>query len=173
MDELQRLQPREFHEASKRPVVLVLDNVRSMHNVGSVFRTADAFRIERIILCGMTPQPPHRDITKTALGAELAVPWQYFENISDALSELKRDGYGLWAVEQAHGSTSLEQWKPEGKTALIFGHEVHGVSDEVLEQADGCLEIPQEGTKHSLNISVAVGVVLWEVVREGDEIMRS
>lgn len=166
MDELGRMSVDEFRRAEKNPVFIVLDNIRSMHNVGSVFRTADAFLAEGIALCGYTPQPPHRDIHKTALGATETVDWLYFPTTMDAVQTLKAGGYRIFAVEQAVGSISLEQFSAaEGKTAIVFGNEVEGVDSEVIAHCDGCIEIPQLGMKHSLNISVAAGIVLWEMVR--------
>lgn len=166
MEELGRLSPEEIQAAEKHPVIVILDDVRSMHNVGSVFRTCDAFAVEALYLCGYTPTPPHRDIHKTALGATETVLWKHFATTADAVSAAHREGYKVLAVEQAHNSTLLHnlQWKNE-KIALVFGNEVTGVNDEVLKAADGCIEIPQWGAKHSLNISVSVGVVLWEMVR--------
>lgn len=167
MDALQRKSVEAFRQAEKMPVTVVLDNIRSMHNVGSVFRTADAFLLEGIQLCGYTPQPPHRDIQKTALGATETVHWQYQSRTVDAVLQLKASGYKVYAVEQAAGSISLQafDWSPAVKIAVVFGNEVEGVSNEVLAQCDGCIEIPQLGMKHSLNISVAAGIVLWELVR--------
>jgi 23S rRNA (guanosine2251-2'-O)-methyltransferase len=164
MDELGRLSVDDFKQAAKNPVMVVLDNIRSMHNVGSVFRTADAFLAEGICLCGYTPQPPHRDIHKTALGATETVDWLYFPTTMEAAQALKQKGYKLFAVEQAEGSISLEKFTiANEKMAVIFGNEVGGVDAEVLKLCDGCIEIPQLGTKHSLNISVAAGIVLWKI----------
>lgn len=167
MDELGRKSVDEFKQADKSPVMVVLDNIRSMHNVGSVFRTADAFLAEGICLCGYTPQPPHRDIHKTALGATETVDWLYFSTTVEAVQQLKQRGYRIWAIEQAEGSVTLESFSfdADEPTAVVFGNEVEGVSDEVLTLCDGCIEIPQLGMKHSLNISVAAGIVLWEMVR--------
>jgi 23S rRNA (guanosine2251-2'-O)-methyltransferase len=167
MDELGRKSIEEFKQATKTPVIAVLDNIRSMHNVGSVFRTADAFLIEAIFLCGYTPQPPHRDINKTALGATESVDWIYFDNTTSAVAELKNQGYKVFAIEQTEGSISLEKISSNQyeKLAVVFGNEVEGVNDEVLSMVDGSIEIPQMGMKHSLNISVAAGIVLWELVR--------
>lgn len=167
MDELGRKSVEEFKQASKTPLIAVLDNIRSMHNVGSVFRTADAFLIEAIFLCGYTPQPPHRDINKTALGATESVDWIYFGAATEAVTELKNKGYKVFAVEQTEGSISLEKFSASGndKIAVVFGNEVEGVQDDVLKLVDGSIEIPQLGMKHSLNISVAAGIVLWEMVR--------
>ena len=166
MDELGRLSPDEAHFAAKHPVIVILDDVRSMHNVGSVFRTCDAFAVAELHLCGFTPPPPHRDIHKTALGATDTVKWRHFDSVNDAIVFARQNEYSVWAVEQAHNSVSLEQFKQNlSKTALIFGNEVTGVHQDALSAADGCIEIPQWGSKHSLNISVSVGVVLWELVR--------
>jgi 23S rRNA (guanosine2251-2'-O)-methyltransferase len=167
MDELPRKNKTEFQQADKLPVVLLLENIRSMHNVGSVFRTADAFLVEAIYLCGYTPRPPHRDIHKTALGATETVEWKYFEHSPEAVKFLKKEGFQIVGVEQVAGSITLQDFKLHGreKLVLIFGNEVDGVSDEVLEYCDACIEIPQFGMKHSLNVSVAAGMVLWELVR--------
>jgi 23S rRNA (guanosine2251-2'-O)-methyltransferase len=166
MDELGRMSVDEFKQAPKNPVMVVLDNIRSMHNVGSVFRTADAFLAEGICLCGYTPQPPHRDIHKTALGATETVDWMYFSTTLEAVQALKERGYRIYAVEQTEGSTSLERFTPsDRKIAVVFGNEVEGVNAEILPLCDGYIEIPQMGMKHSLNISVAAGIVLWEIVR--------
>ncbi len=167
MDELGRMSVAEFKEAKKNPIVVVLDNIRSMHNVGSVFRTSDAFRIEAICLCGYTPQPPHRDIQKTALGATETVNWIYFEHTLDAIQQLKTHGYSIFAIEQVEGSISLESFDAlDKKMAVVFGNEVEGVDNEVLTICDGCIEIPQLGMKHSLNISVAAGIVLWDLTKQ-------
>jgi 23S rRNA (guanosine2251-2'-O)-methyltransferase len=167
MDELPRKNKAEFHLAEKRPVILLLENIRSMHNVGSVFRTADAFLAEAIFLCGYSPRPPHRDIHKTALGATETVEWKYFEKSREAIDILKTAGYLIIAVEQVAGSIPLQQFtfKTGEKMVLVFGNEVEGVSEEVLSFCDACIEIPQFGMKHSLNISVAAGMVLWELAR--------
>ncbi len=164
LDELNRVAIEEFKEQEKLPVVVVLDQVRSMHNVGSVFRTADGFSIEKVILCGITAQPPHREIEKTALGATQSVDWAYYADTSDALVELKTAGYVLVAIEQAEGSTYLHEFKPDPlqKYALIFGNEVEGVSEKAMKIADVCIEIPQFGTKHSFNIVISAGIVLWD-----------
>jgi len=158
----------EFHDAEKIPVCILLDNVRSLNNVGSAFRTADAFRIEKIYLAGITGTPPHRDIHKTALGATESVVWEYFEKPADAVRALKASGYSIVAIEQTDESTPLQNFQPvrNGKYCLVFGNEIHGVSDEVIALADAALEIPQSGTKHSLNIAVCVGIVAWEVFRK-------
>ena len=165
MEELGRKSVEEFKEAGKLPLVVVLDNVRSMHNVGSVFRTSDAFLIERLILCGYTPQPPHRDINKTALGATETITWQYAATTKEALQQLKNEGYQIAAIEQTTNSISLPDfhWEIKHPLAVIFGNEVEGVSDEVLSICDASIEIPQLGMKHSLNISVAAGIVLYKL----------
>ncbi len=161
---LSRLSVAEFKNADKTPFVIVLDNVRSLNNIGSVFRTADAFLLRGICLCGITAKPPHRDIEKTALGATESIYWEYFDNTVDALIKLKAMEYTIVAVEQTGKSILLQDFKPESnkKYAFVFGHEVMGVSDEALTHCDICVEIPQFGTKHSLNISVSVGIVIWE-----------
>ncbi|SMO32696.1 SpoU rRNA Methylase family protein [Saccharicrinis carchari] len=162
--ELNRLSVEEFKHAKKTPIVVVLDNVRSLNNVGSVFRTSDALCLQEIYLCGITPTPPHNDIHKTALGAEDSMRWSYHEDTISAILALKNKGYKVYCVEQAVGSTSLLDFKPvqDQKMALIFGNEVKGVQQAVIDTADACIEIPQFGTKHSLNISVSAGIVLWE-----------
>lgn len=163
---LYRLTVDEFKNAEKHPFVLILDNVRSQHNVGSVFRSADAFLIRGICLCGITATPPHRDIEKTALGATETVYWEYFDHTAEAILKLKDLGYRVLAIEQTSTSQDLLDWKPElqAKTAFVFGHEVMGVSEEALALCDGAIEIPQFGTKHSLNVSVTAGIVLWDAV---------
>jgi tRNA G18 (ribose-2'-O)-methylase SpoU len=165
MDELGRKTVEEFKAADKTPVVLVLDNIRSMHNVGSVFRTADAFLLQGIILCGYTPVPPHRDINKTALGATETVEWQYFSTTMEAVKALKDAGYQVMAIEQAENSSMLDRFMPPETQplALVFGNEVSGVDAEVMKAVDGCIEIPQSGMKHSLNISVSTGIVVWDI----------
>jgi 23S rRNA (guanosine2251-2'-O)-methyltransferase len=164
MDELGRKTPEDFRRADKFPLVLILDNIRSMMNTGSVFRTADAFLLEAIYLCGITATPPHREIHKTALGATESVPWSYFAETTQAVMKLKKEGYQILAVEQVAGSIDLAQFHPERnkKYALVFGNEVKGVEDAVLDLCDGCIEIPQFGTKHSLNISVTAGMIIWD-----------
>jgi tRNA G18 (ribose-2'-O)-methylase SpoU len=166
-EELNRLSIPKFKEASKLPVVVVLDNVRSTHNIGSVFRTADAFRIEKIILCGISATPPDKDIRKTALGATESVEWSYSASTADAIRELKGAGTRIYAIEQADESIPLSDFNPGpgARMALVFGHEVKGVQEEVMALVDGCIEIPQAGTKHSLNVSVSAGIVLWEVFK--------
>lgn len=158
----------EFRESEKFPIVVILENIRSMHNVGSVFRTADAFLISGIRLCGYTPKPPHRDIHKTALGATDTVAWQYSEKTADAINVLKQEGYKVFAVEQVEKSISLRDFSfhRSEKIAVIFGNEVTGIEQEALNLCDGSIEIPQYGMKHSLNISVAAGIVLWELVHK-------
>lgn len=161
--EMQRLSVEEFKEADKLPLIVVLDDVRSMHNVGSVFRTGDAFRIEAVYLCGITSTPPMAEIHKTALGAEDSVNWRYFSSALEALNALKAESYEVYAIEQAHGSTMLQDFKPQTnkKYAVVLGNEVKGVHQEVVDASDGCLEIPQFGTKHSMNVSVTGGIVIW------------
>ena len=163
--ELDRLNVEEFKQVEKTPICIVLDNVRSLNNIGSVFRTADAFLIEKIYLCGITATPPHKDIHKTALGATDSVAWEHRESTLELLEELREDGYTSLAVEQAENAVMLNDFKVEEnkKYALIFGNEVKGVSQEVVSASDLVLEIPQYGTKHSLNISVSVGVVVWDL----------
>ena len=165
--EMQRLTVEQFREAEKLPLVVVLDDVRSMHNVGSVFRTGDAFRIERVYLCGITSTPPSTEIHKTALGAEDSVSWSYCGNALEAVEALKADGYEILSVEQAHGSTMLQDFMPLSgkKYAVVLGNEVKGVHQEVVDASDGCLEIPQFGTKHSLNVSVAAGIIIWHFAK--------
>lgn len=164
MEELNRLSVSDFKEVEKKPLVIVLDNVRSLHNVGSVFRTADGFAIERIVLTGITGQPPHREIEKTALGATESISWTYESEVENAILDLKKDGYTIAAVEQVKGSVFLDNFQPSNdqKYALVFGNEVNGVSESVLKHVDVCLEIPQFGTKHSFNISITVGILLWD-----------
>ncbi len=166
-DELERLSLEEFREVEKVPLWVVLDNVRSLNNIGSVFRTADAFRLEGIFLCGITATPPHREIHKTALGASESVRWEYRENTLEAITELKQSGCRILAVEQTEGAVMLDQvlLSDGQKYALVFGHEIRGVEQQVVDMSDLCIEIPQFGTKHSLNISVAAGIVIWEMFR--------
>jgi len=165
--ELGRITPEEYKNSDRNPIVIVLDNVRSLLNTGSIFRTADAFRVRAVCLCGITGTPPHREINKTALGAAEVVPWRYFSETTDAITELKKDGYTVISVEQAEGSTDLASYEfGRGKNyAVVFGHEINGVSQEVLDMSDACIEIPQFGTKHSFNIAVAAGIVLWEAAK--------
>lgn len=168
MDELNRPSIEAFREQARKPVALVLDNVRSGLNVGSVFRTADGFGLERILLCGITAIPPHREILKTALGATESVSWSHYPDPVAAVLELKNEGYKVLAVEQAVGSIQLHEFRvlPGRQYALVFGNEVNGVSDEVMAHVDGALEIPQAGAKHSLNISVCAGILAWEFARQ-------
>ena len=164
--ELDRLSVDEYKETEKTPITVVLDNVRSCNNIGSVFRTSDALLIEKIILCGITATPPNKDIHKTALDAEKSVPWEYFEETEAAVNQLKENGYRVYAVEQVENSISLPDFIPEKnqKLALVFGNEVKGVQQSVVNCCDGAIEIPQYGTKHSFNISVSAGIVLWDLV---------
>ena len=168
LEELNRLSVPEFKAAKKIPVCIVLDNVRSLHNVGSAFRTADAFSVEKLVLTGITGKPPHREIEKTALGATASVAWSYHESSRDAVNMLKSDGWKIVIVEQTSESIPLQKFTGDSseKICLVFGNEINGVSDDVMELADVALEIPQSGTKHSLNISVCVGIVVWEIVRD-------
>jgi len=163
--EMERLSADDYRTSAKLPLVLVLDSIRSMNNIGSIFRSADAFRIEGLILCGITAQPPHPDIHKTALGAEDGVPWRYSSSCLEAVRELQAKGYTVLALEQAHESLRLDHFVPEpgARYALVLGNEVKGVAEEVVAAADHCLEIPQYGTKHSLNVSVAAGIALWQL----------
>ena len=183
--EMERMNVEEFKQSEKMPLVVVLDDVRSMYNVGSVFRTSDAFRIEAIYLCGITAQPPHPEIHKTALGAEDTVEWRYFKDTMEAVNDLKARGYFVYSIEQCEGSTKLQNLSPltpEGgsrpdnssfpshiphsrKYAIIMGNEVKGVRQDVVNASDGCLEIPQFGTKHSLNVSTTAGMVIWEFAK--------
>lgn len=165
-EELKRPDLQEFKAAEKLPVIVVMDNVRSMHNVGSTFRTGDAFAIAGIALCGITAQPPHREIHKTALGATESVDWKHYETTQAACEALRADGYQIMAVEQVQNSIPLQNFKPKPnqKLAIVFGNEVFGVEEEIVALADGCIEIPQFGIKHSLNISVTAGIVLWDLV---------
>lgn len=164
-EELNRIDIETFKKTTKTPLVVVLDNVRSCNNIGSVFRTGDAMLIESVYLCGFTATPPNKEIHKTALDAEKAVDWKYFENTTDAVNHLKKEGYKVFAVEQVENSIMLNEAQPkEGeKWALIFGNEVKGVDQEVVDLCDGAIEIPQFGTKHSFNISVSCGIVLWDL----------
>lgn len=168
---LNRKSLEEFKQAKKRPIVLVLDNVRSLNNVGSAFRTGDAFLVEALYLCGSTGTPPNKEIEKTALGATESVNWQYFKSTEEAIQELKSKDFKIYAVEQASESIALNNFVYTGeKTALVFGNEVYGVEQDIIDSCDGVIEIPQEGTKHSLNISVTVGIVLWEMLRTNNKI---
>ncbi len=167
-EEIIRLSVSDFKEATKIPLVIVLDNIRSQHNIGSVFRTADAFRVEAVHLCGITAMPPNREIHKTALGSTESVNWKYYAATGDSIRELKEAGYTIVAVEQASGSIMIQKYKPEPfkKYALVFGNEVHGIEDDIMNSSDLCLEIPQAGTKHSLNIAVSAGILIWEFFKE-------
>jgi len=167
MEELNRMSVEEFKESAKMPVIAVLENIRSAYNVGSVFRTADAFLLEAIYICGYTCQPPHKEIKKTALGAEDSVTWKHFNDAHAAIEQLKSEGYKVYAIEQAVNSCALQgvDFKSIEKVAVIFGNEVSGVEQSTIELCDGVIEIPQFGMKHSLNIATAAGVVLWEIVR--------
>ncbi len=164
---MNRLSVEEYHKSEKTPFVVVLDNVRSLYNVGSVFRTSDAFRISLVCLCGITACPPHAEIHKTALGAEDSVEWNYFEHTEDCITWLRQKGYTVYAVEQCEGSTLLnEKLKIKNeKLAIVLGNEVKGVQQQVVDMCDDCLEIPQYGTKHSLNVSVTAGIVIWELFK--------
>ncbi len=163
--ELNRISVDEYKDAEKTPFIVILDNIRSLSNIGSVFRTGDGFRIEAVYLCGITAQPPHREIQKTALGATESVDRKYFEKTTEAITELKESGYQVFAVEQAENSHKLGEFAPDfsKKCAFIFGNEVKGVQQNAIDISDGCLEIPQYGTKHSFNISITAGIVLWEM----------
>lgn len=164
LDELNRASVAQFKALDKLPVAVVLDNVRSLHNVGSAFRTSDAFAVDQICLCGITGTPPNREIEKTALGATNSVNWKHYATTLQAVHQLRVDGYLIIAIEQAVDSTKLHEFEPipGEKYALVFGNEVNGVADEVMEQIDGCIEIPQFGTKHSFNIAVSAGIILWD-----------
>lgn len=171
LEELGRISVDDFKSVEKIPVVVILDNIRSMHNIGSVFRTSDAFLIEKVYLCGITATPPNKEIRKTALGATESVDWEYVEEINELIPQLKSDGFKILSIEQTEGSTSLSDFLDcrqagelieKEKFAVIFGNEVDGVQQSVIDQSDFCLEIPQGGTKHSLNVSVCAGIVLWE-----------
>lgn len=152
----------EFDQSAKLPVIIILDNIRSLSNVGAFFRTADAFRIQELYLCGITACPPHREIHKTALGADETVKWKYFGTTKEACESLKAEGYKIFAVEQIEGSTMLQDFDFQSKSAFILGNEVEGVSEEALPYCDGAIELPQEGTKHSLNVSVCAGIIMWK-----------
>lgn len=172
LDELGRMSPDEYRKSDKNPIIVVLDNVRSMLNVGAVFRSCDAFRVEKMYLCGYTPRPPHRDITKTAIGAENTVEWEHRQEVRTLIGELQEKGYACWAVEQTEASTKLPDFKRVSgkKYALILGNEVEGVQQDVVNQCQGALEIPQYGSKHSLNISVAAGIVIYGVLHAKMEV---
>ncbi|MGL4992834.1 MAG: RNA methyltransferase [Bacteroidales bacterium] len=162
--EMNRITPDEFKGEEKMPLVIVLDNVRSLNNVGSIFRTSDAYLIEKIVLCGITATPPNVEIHKTALGAEETVNWIYAKETLEAITELKKDGYIILSIEQCHGSVMLNEFTPDPtkKYAVVFGNEVKGVQQEVIDASNGCLELPQYGTKHSLNVSITAGIVIWD-----------
>lgn len=166
--EMQRLSIDEFHEAKKLPLTVVLDDVRSLYNVGSVFRSSDAFRVEAVYLCGITATPPHPEIHKTALGGEDSVAWRYFNTATEAVQSLHDEGVTVFSIEQVEGSTKLQNLHldTDKRYAVVFGNEVKGVHQEVVDMSDGCLEIPQFGTKHSLNVSVTAGMVIWEVAKQ-------
>lgn len=165
--ELKRISVDAFKDAEKVPLVVVLDDVRSMYNVGSVFRTADAFRLKAVYLCGITAQPPHNEIHKTALGAEDSVDWRYFATAEEAVKKLHNDGYEVLSIEQCEGSVLLQNYRPENHPiAVVLGNEVKGVHQEVIDLCDGCLEIEQYGTKHSMNVAVTAGIVIWEMFRK-------
>ncbi len=165
---MQRLSVEEFRDAEKMPLVVVLDDVRSMHNVGSVFRTADSFRVSEVVLCGITGCPPHAELHKTALGAEDSVAWRYFPTASEAVRQLQSDGYTVYSVEQVEHSTKLQRFVAEKgrRYAVVLGNEVKGVHQEVVDTSDGCLEIPQLGTKHSMNVSVTAGIVIYKFAEQ-------
>jgi 23S rRNA (guanosine2251-2'-O)-methyltransferase len=167
VDEMDRMSVDEFKESEKFPFVIVLDNIRSLNNIGSFFRTADALRAEKILLCGYTQAPPHREITRSALGAEMSVAWEKCPNAAAAVKMLKSRGYKVWCVEQAEGSVLLQNFEPDPATpyAFVFGNEVEGVDDAAIAESDGCLEIPQFGTKHSFNVSVSAGIVFCEFLK--------
>lgn len=181
-EEIIRISTEEFKQAKKIPLVMVLDNVRSMHNIGSVFRTSDAYLVEKVMLCGITAQPPHPEIHKSALGAEFSVDWEYYADTNEAIAALKAQGYEVWAIEQAENSVMLQDFfscetsspklgvvreaergiQLSTKFAVVMGNEVKGVQQSVIDQCEGCIELPQFGTKHSLNVSVTAGIVIWE-----------
>ena len=181
-EEIIRISTEEFKQAKKIPLVMVLDNVRSMHNIGSVFRTSDAYLVEKVVLCGITAQPPHPEIHKSALGAEFSVDWEYYADTNEAVAALKAQGYEVWAIEQAENSVMLQEFferktsspklgvvreaergmQLSTKFAVVMGNEVKGVQQSVIDQCEGCIELPQFGTKHSLNVSVTAGIVIWE-----------
>ena len=166
--ELNRISVDEFKEAKKMPIIVILDNIRSANNVGSVFRTSDAFLIEKVYLCGITATPPNKEIQRTALGATDSVQWEYAKNTEDVIAKLQEENVQVMAIEQAEDATFLQEFTPpsDRKTAIVFGNEVKGVQQKIVSQANGCIEIPQFGTKHSLNISVSCGVVLWDLFQK-------
>ncbi len=166
MEELNRLDINQFKNAQKIPLIVVLDNIRSLSNIGSVFRTADAFLVEAVWLCGITAKPPHREIHKTALGSTESVEWKYYDTTKEAVMELRKLGYKIIGIEQTDKSVLLSEFESEAKTAIIFGNEVEGVENEIVDLCDTCVEIPQHGTKHSLNVSVCAGIVIWHCFRQ-------
>ena len=171
-EEIIRISTEEFKQAKKIPLVIVLDNVRSMHNIGSVFRTSDAYLVKKVVLCGITAQPPHAEIHKSALGAEFSVDWEYYADTNEAVEALKREGYEVWAIELAENSVMLDQFSTLNsqlstqKIAVVMGNEVKGVQQSVIDKCKGCIELPQFGTKHSLNVSVTAGIVIWELFKK-------
>ena len=171
-EEIIRISTDEFKQAKKIPLVMVLDNVRSMHNIGSVFRTSDAYLVEKVVLCGITAQPPHPEIHKSALGAEFSVDWEYYADTNEAVEALKREGYEVWAIELAENSVMLQDFDFDGegegehRIAVVMGNEVKGVQQSVIDKCKGCIELPQFGTKHSLNVSVTAGIVIWEMFKK-------
>ena len=167
-EEIIRISTDEFKQAKKIPLVMVLDNVRSMHNIGSVFRTSDAYLVEKVVLCGITAQPPHPEIHKSALGAEFSVDWEYYADTNEAVEALKAEGYEVWAIELAENSVMLQDFEiePPKKLAVVMGNEVKGVQQSVIDRCKGCIELPQFGTKHSLNVSVTAGIVIWELFKK-------
>jgi 23S rRNA (guanosine2251-2'-O)-methyltransferase len=174
-EELGRKTVSEFKASQKAPIVVVLDNVRSMHNIGSIFRTCDAFLVDSVFLCGFTATPPNKEIHKTALGAEDSIDWKYFNDISEAIQLLKEKSYRIISIEQAEGSVMLSDFsfETDKKYAFVFGNEIKGVSQEVIDSGDKCIEIPQFGTKHSFNIAVSAGIVLWEITRQLNKIKKA
>ena len=166
IDELNRLSKDDFEQADKLPIIIILDNIRSLSNVGAFFRSADAFRIGELILCGITACPPHREIHKTALGADETVKWRYFDTTEAACRQLKTEGYRIFAIEQVEDSVPLQNFVFESQTAYILGNEVEGVSEQALPYCDGAIELPQAGTKHSINVSVCAGIVMWKLFEQ-------
>ena len=173
-NELSRLTVSEFKKIKKIPIVIVLDNIRSQNNIGSIFRIADAFRVSELHLCGITATPPHREIHKTALGATESVSWKYFPSTRDSLTELKNAGFNICAVEQTSNSIPIDCYDPpeNAKIAVIFGNEVQGVNENIIQEVDTCIEIPQFGTKHSLNVSVAVGIIIWDLFKKTKNVIK-
>jgi len=167
MNELNRVTPEQFKNQAKTPLIVILDNIRSMNNVGSIFRTCDAFAVEKLYLCGITAKPPHKDIAKTALGATESVDWEYVENVVGLVKRLKENNIKIFIIEQTDNSTFLQNFQfPEEKKAIVLGNEVFGVTEELLAICDGVIEIPQHGTKHSLNVTIAAGIVIWEAFKK-------